>query len=422
MRVLFLASYFPRPAKPLIGTWALEQARAMGNFGDVRVVCCTPYVPRILGLLPRAKGWVNVPREFVWPPAGSDGTPDGQIAKAVPTTYLKGLYYPIPPFKRWAYRDPQRQMGIAWRSIRDRLLRIVDQFQPDVVYAHHTAVNGFFAEQIHARRQIPFVITDHDFFEISDCDHLPRRRALFERIKMAASTNVCISRRMENDTRRLFPNVRTLTVPNGINPLPPDILQHPRPPDLQDRQIIVSVGMFTPRKGFPLLIEAFKPVADKHPRALLRIIGDGTDRPAIEAAIVRHHLEGRVTLLGLLPAPRVFQEMAWADLFALVAWDEPFGVVFVEAMGAGIPVICASDAGVTDVLENGVHGLFVAPKDPRAATAAIEELLSDEPRRRTMGRQAQALVESRLTWSANARRLFSLFQDAIQPPPPAVPP
>jgi glycosyltransferase involved in cell wall biosynthesis len=423
MRVLFLASYFPRPAKPLIGTWALEQARALVNLGDVRVVCCTPYVPRILGILPRAKGWVNVPLEHVWPPTRSPATdpPLPATAKGVHTTYLQGLFYPIPPFKRWAYSNPRRQMNMAWRSIRDRLLRIVDQFQPQVVFAHHTAVNGYFAERIRQLRPIPFVVTDHDFFEISDCDHLPRRRAMFERIKMAASTNVCVSQRMENDTRRIFPNARAQTVHNGINPLPADIFSTPRPAELRDRQIVLSVGMFTPRKGFPLLIEAFKSVAEKHPRAVLRIIGDGKDRPAIEAAITQHGLADKVALLGLQPSHQVFQEMAWADLFALVSWDEPFATVFIEAMGAGIPVITASDGGITDVVRHGVHGLIVPPKDAVAAASAMNELLADDARRRAMGAQARALVENQLTWSANAQRMFALFNEAIQSPGRSVP-
>jgi glycosyltransferase involved in cell wall biosynthesis len=257
---------------------------------------------------------------------------------------------------------------------------------------------------------LPFIITDHDFKEITDCAMFAGRREMFERIKSAAAVNVCVAKRMESDTRRLFPGVRTDTVYNGIHPPPADIFDVPRPAELGDRQIVLSVGMFSKRKGFPLLIEAFKPISEKYPRAQLRIIGDGRERPAIEAAIARYRLEGRVALLGLQPSRQVFQEMAWADMFALISWDEPFATVFVEAMGAGIPVIAAGDGGITDVIEDGVHGLIVPPRDARAATAAMESLLSDQDRRRAMGSQGRALVASRLTWSANAARMYELFE------------
>ncbi len=53
MRVLFLASYFPRPSKPLIGTWALQQAKALARVSDLQVVCCTSYIPSVVGVIPR---------------------------------------------------------------------------------------------------------------------------------------------------------------------------------------------------------------------------------------------------------------------------------------------------------------------------------------------------------------------------------
>jgi glycosyltransferase involved in cell wall biosynthesis len=405
MRVLFLASYFPRPSKPLIGTWALEQARALAQLTDLRVVCFTPYIPSIFALLKRARPWVIVPPAHTWPP-----TTEGQ--KGVRTTYLKTLYYPIPPFKKVGHRNPEPQMAGAWRSVRGRLLAIVDEFQPAVIYGHHTAMNGYMAERIFRLRNIPFVITDHDYQEISDCGQLPKRKKMFDRIKTAASQNICVSRHMENETRRLFPNVCTTTVYNGINKIPADMLSQPRPEELRGKQVVLSVGMFAPRKGFPLLVEAFAQASQSQPNAVLRIVGDGEDRPAIEAMIRRHNLQGKVSLLGLQPQKQVFQEMAWADLFALVSWNEPFATVFIEAMGVGRPVITASDGGICDVVKDGVHGLVVPPKDAPAAARAIQALLSDEPRRRAMGEQGRALVETQLNWTANARRLIEFFEEA----------
>ena len=217
---------------------------------------------------------------------------------------------------------------------------------------------------------------------------------------------------MQNDLQRIFPGARAITIHNGINPHPADIFQTSRPAELQDKKIFFSAGMFVPRKGFLLLIEAFSRIAADYPDAILRIGGDGPQRPEIEATIQRLKMTGRVELLGLLPQKRIFQEMAWSDAFPLVSWDEPFATVYIEAMGAGVPIITASDGGINDVVRDRVHGLVVPPKDVAAAAGALKGMLSNDEGRRGMGRNARALVEEQLTWGANSRRMLELFEQA----------
>jgi glycosyltransferase involved in cell wall biosynthesis len=239
---------------------------------------------------------------------------------------------------------------------------------------------------------------------------------MFERIIRAASRNVCVAKRMQADMMRIFPFARAVTLYNGINPHPPEIFAVPRPPELAGKQVIFSAGMFNVRKGFPLLIEAFAKIAGKFPDAVLRIAGDGVQRAVIEQTIAAHRVEARVQLLGLMPQARIFQEMAWSDAFALVGWDEPFATVFIEAMGAGKPILTAGDGGINDVVVDRVHGLVVPPKNADAAAEALASLLADSQARETMGRNARTLVENRLTWDANARELLKLFTEAAPPP------
>ena len=179
MRVLFLASYFPLPGKPQIGTWALEQAKALARVTDLHAICCTSYIPGVLSVVPRARPWVGIPRRYQW--------------DNVSVEYLKALYYPVQPFKRWAFPDPERQMNIAWRSVGKKLLAAVDKFKPDVILAHHTAVNGYLAERLHRITNLAYVVSDYDFHEIADCEKYPARRALFERILRTATANICAS-------------------------------------------------------------------------------------------------------------------------------------------------------------------------------------------------------------------------------------
>jgi glycosyltransferase involved in cell wall biosynthesis len=105
--------------------------------------------------------------------------------------------------------------------------------------------------------------------------------------------------------------------------------------------------VFYERKGFPLLIEAFAQIAHKHPDTVLRIAGDGPQRSEIQSKVERARLNGRIQLLGPLRNAQVLQEMVWADLFALVGWDEPFGIVHAEAAAAGLPLLLQTTGGST---------------------------------------------------------------------------
>lgn len=400
MRVLFLASFFPKPGNPVMGTWALGQARALARQPiELRVVSFTSQVPRWLAFTPGARAYADCPPEHTW--------------DELKVEYPRWRFYPVRPFKTWAYRDPRRQMRIAWNSAKPELRRIVESWQPDVIYCHHSLPNGYMALQLHQTYGVPYVVTDHDFGEISDCEIYPVRRQVIEPITHHAAMMISVARRMEQATRKLFPTARTTTVYNGIDLPPESVLVAARPSQLQGKLVLFSCGMFAPRKGFELLVEAFARVAGEHPSAVLRIAGDGERRPQIEAAIARSGVGDRVQLLGRLPHAQVIQEMAWSDAFALIGWDEPFATVFIEAMGCGRPIVTASDGGINDVVEHEREALVVRPHDADDAARAMSRLLEDAELRRRMGQAARQLVEHKLTWDANARRMHELFSQSL---------
>jgi glycosyltransferase involved in cell wall biosynthesis len=117
-------------------------------------------------------------------------------------------------------------------------------------------------------------------------------------------------------------------------------------------------------------------------------------------------------MLGNVPHELILQEMVWSDLFMLIGWDEPFATVFLEAMSAAKPIICCNDGGICDVMEDGVQGLAVPPKDVPAAAAALERLLGDDSARLGMGRAAADLFQRRLTFAASAEATLKLLRRA----------
>jgi glycosyltransferase involved in cell wall biosynthesis len=401
LRVLFLASFFPKPDNPWMGTWALAQAQALARQDvDLRVVSFTSWVPQALALSTKAKAYANCPTTHLW-------------AGQVEAYYPRWLYYSVPPLKQWAYQYPMPFLKLMSESAKPALKQAIAAFQPDVIFCHHSLPNGWLLSQLAAQDRIPFVTLDHDFDEIADCYRLPRRRAALAAVAANAWIMLSVSRRMQDDLQQLFPATNVMLLHNGVEMPQLAKYDRPRPPELQRKQVILCCALFTERKGIPLLVEAFSQVASNHPDAILRIIGNGSEMEKIRQAIDRFELGDRVQLVGKKLHNEVLQEMLWADCFALVGWDEPFATVYLEAMAAGTPIICCDDGGINDVFESGVHGWAVPPKDIKATVEAIDWMLSHPQERSEMGKQAQRLVQKSLTWDAKAVELLQIFEGAI---------
>jgi glycosyltransferase involved in cell wall biosynthesis len=400
LRVLFLATYFPKPGNQTMGTWALDQALALKRQPiELRLVSFTSWVPRLLARSRGARAYAECPPEFAW--------------EGLRVEYPRWIAYPVDPITRLTYRHPALQMVPAWCSARSYLRRVIQEWRPHVIYAHHSLTNGSLARHCRLEFGTPYVVTDHDIGEIADCERFPARWKSMASVARDAFAMLSVSARMEREMQRQFPFARTRTVYNGTNPLPPEVLV-PRPAEFEGCTIVFSAGMFYERKGFPLLIEAFAEATRGREDVHLRVAGDGPARGEVVGSIRRFGLEHRVHLLGRIPHRQVLQEMVWSDAFALLGWNEPFGVVFAEALAAGRATVLSSDAGAAEVMQDRVHALLVPPRDLKGARDALAALIADRGLRQRLGEAGRALWSSRLTWDANAVFLVSLFREAAR--------
>uniref|UniRef100_Q01XK3 Glycosyl transferase, group 1 n=1 Tax=Solibacter usitatus (strain Ellin6076) TaxID=234267 RepID=Q01XK3_SOLUE len=399
-RVIMLATYFPKPLNLLMGNWALRQAQALRRNGiEITVISLTAWVPETLALTKGARAYAACPEWHEW---------DG-----LRVFYPRWIWYPVGPTRTLNERYPSVGLNVGWMSVKRKLLDLVREFRPDLIYAHHTAVNGYVATRIKESTGLSFLVTDHDFGEIEACRKYPIRRSMFHEVIRESSGMIAVSRRMESEVRSQFPSARACTIPNGADPVSRSMLESPRPPELRGRLVVFSCGTFYPRKGFPVLIDAFASIARKYPDVVLRIAGDGEQKAEIEERIRQNGLEHRVSLLGSLPHSSIIQEMVWCDVFALIGWDEPFATVYLEALSAGKPVVCCSDGGITDCLRDGEHGFTVPPRDAAAAGVALDRLLGHERLRNQFGESALRLFESSLTWDRHASRMIELFSGVL---------
>jgi glycosyltransferase involved in cell wall biosynthesis len=183
---------------------------------------------------------------------------------------------------------------------------------------------------------------------------------------------VCVSETLRAELlRRFHASVpRTVRIYNGVpGARGTDIATGPRE---NVHPIILACGRFSPDKNYPFRVRAFARVTN--PDTRLVILGEGPERQAIEAEIARLNLRDRVSLPGYCdPAPWYER----ASCFAMTSTRETFGLVVVEALAAGLPVVTTASGGPEEILENGRYGCIVKEADETAFAAAIDAALAD---------------------------------------------
>lgn len=153
--------------------------------------------------------------------------------------------------------------------------------------------------------------------------------------------------------------------------------------DVEGPLVVGCVAFLSKRKGINYLIDAFRLVTDRHPRARLEIVGDGEERSALQRQIAALGLEGSVALLGnRVDVPRL---MNGFDVVVLPSVWEPFGLVVAEAMACGKPVVATNVGGIPEIVEHGRTGLLVPPAKVEPLAGALSTLLDSKDWRRRLG-------------------------------------
>jgi len=203
-------------------------------------------------------------------------------------------------------------------------------------------------------------------------------------------------------------------IPHGVPPPPFVTLR--RPGGAPGPVEIVSIGRLVRRKRTATLLAALalaRRRADSPPLKL-SLIGDGPERQHLEAQAAALDIADAVRFLGHVDEATKHRTLAAGDLFVLASEHEGFGLVYVEAMQHGLPVIASRGGGQEDFLEDGATGRLVPPGDSAALAHALASLAQDPGHRRWIGRTNLAIART-LTVTAAASRYERLFADLVAP-------
>ena len=317
------------------------------------------------------------------------------------------VYYPrcfyIPIF--WLSKILiDNRLRVVKRTIEEHHLRF------DLIHAHFTWPSGYIGIRLKEKYGKPVIITIHEngdwFDQEVGMDH-PYIKAAWSNADALIRVN-----RKDVPVLQRF-NDQVFTIPNGFSPVfhPIDpIVAKERLGLSMDKKIIFTLGNLVKRKGFNYLIDAMEWICSQRNDVICYIGGAGPEMWRLQKQIDQLHLGKKVRLLGSVPSDQVSFWMNACDFFILPSLSESFGVVQIEAMACGKPVVSARNRGSEEVIVSDDYGLLVDPKDPEDLAEKILTALDLE-----WNSEKILAYAERFTWKNITREIIAAYQNiAIQ--------
>ena len=330
--------------------------------------------------------------------------PDGGIVEYKGAKIYGVSGFPLPLYPELKLALPHPAIGNA-----------LEEFKPDIIHVVNPAVLGLAGIFYGKVLNIPLVASYHT--------HLPQylqhyglgilEGLLWELLKAGhnqAILNLCTSTAMMEelrghgiervdlwqrgvDTETFHPELASKEMRSRLSQ------NHP------DSHLLLYVGRLSAEKE----IERIKPILEAIPDARLALVGDGPHRPALE----KHFVGTNTHFVGYLSGKELSSAFASADAFMFPSRTETLGLVLLEAMAAGCPVVAARSGGIPDIVTDGVNGYLFEPEaDIQSAIAATVRLLQQKQEREVIRQNARWEAE-RWGWAAATHQLQTYYQKVI---------
>lgn len=263
-----------------------------------------------------------------------------------------------------------------------QIRRLVEKYSIDLIHLQGVSRNAAYAIGVGQRTNTPLIATFqgvevHSVVRGSIPQRLLRwQRYWIERILTTAVTVTTCSHALAQDLLHIAPSAakKITVIHNGVDLAP--FLHQP----VGERRHLFLIGRMVYRKGLDIALRAFAIIKQSMPSApLLVIAGDGPERANLRALAHSLNLHDQVRWLGAISdRDEIAHLFATSQVAIIPSREEPFGIVCLEALASGCPVVASQVGGIPEIVRNGIDGILVSPEDPQAMATAIMRILNRE--------------------------------------------
>lgn len=315
-------------------------------------------------------------------------------------------------FMEWVH-----QLNIAMLEMSSKLVDVLGSF--DLVHAHDWLV-GTAASQICDKYKLPLVATihatEHGRNKGLHTDLQRHINMLEEELANRATMIIGCSRYMGHEIAELLhhPTNKTRIIPNGV--VLDNIISNLKslPQHSSKERTLVFLGRLVPEKGVQVLISALPLILQQIGSVNLVIAGKGSYQT--ELANLAHHLDvaDKVNFVGFINDSDRNRLLHQATVAIFPSLYEPFGIVALEAMAAGVPVVVSDTGGLQDIIEHGVDGYLTPPGDAYMLAHYVTELIKNPELAQHFTRRARRSVTTKFNWQQIAANTLEVYDKAIK--------
>jgi len=179
-------------------------------------------------------------------------------------------------------------------------------------------------------------------------------------------------------------------------------------------KLILCVGRLVPQKGIEYFIRAIPSIARRYPEAKFIIVGEGWSRDILEEEAHASGQNRKIQFTGFASDQEVINLMTSADVLVVPSIYEPFGIVALEGMATGVPVVASKVGGLSEVIEHDRTGLFVYPKNPESIAWGIDSVLSDPDHAKWLTENAKEKLHKAYSWEAVAMKTVDVYRKVVE--------
>ncbi|PIP86882.1 hypothetical protein COW81_03405 [Candidatus Campbellbacteria bacterium CG22_combo_CG10-13_8_21_14_all_36_13] len=233
-------------------------------------------------------------------------------------------------------------------------------------------------------------------------------RPLYMKVFNSADHITAISNYLILRGQRNTNNAPTTLIPNGV-----DSARFNKGKDhelrgklgiVEDDKVVITTSRLVEKNGVGDLVDAMRHLPEN---TKLVIVGDGSERGALELRVKSLELGERIIFVGGVGQEEIPNYLSIADVFCRPSLSEGQGISFLEAMAAGVPVVATPVGGIPDFLKDGATGLFCNKKDPKDIARAIGEILDDDTLSALIQKNARTLVLEKYDWGPLSQKMFN---------------
>lgn len=354
MHILIIPSFLFNNKDKTLGSFFMDQARALKSLGHkVSIIYCDTYSVKYYS------DFINYEEEEV---SNVEGIEIYRTRKFCPFKHGNGVY---------GQKD----------SFANTILKLYDKYfsknKPDIIHAHCALWGGYAAYKLSKKINVPYIITEHSTLYMLHPNVLnDKMNILLNKVFSNAKNVVCVSQGLKELIQKYCAKIDVIG--NVIDCSM--FSEHNKPVNRSTFEFLTVCYMKNEgqllKKGIDILIAAMGEIVKEYPSCQLALGGSGDAVELVKKWANEYGVSENITYLGPLSREEVASQMNNCDCFVLPSRYETFGVVYIEAMACGKPVI-ATKTGGPDAFVNELNGLLIEKEDVEALTHAMKHMLNN---------------------------------------------